>query len=224
MAKPVVYRWIAADDAAVCLNDSDAAVNSYIVLNGTLSTGGNPNITGLSSQPPAIVYFDKIVRNLSIFCPGDISNRHFEITGTVNGSEIFETIVGPDSTTVYTINAFDAIKSIFVDGVGGVAGVNIGTGQVGYTQWFASNYYAINPQTSVQVDVTGTITYSFEATLDDVNVTPESQIETYHLIDDMVDATTSLFAGPTDRFRYARIRISASTGAATLTARIMQQE
>jgi hypothetical protein len=220
MAKPVVYRWVAADPNAVCLLQ-DGNVGVPIVLNGTLTTAASPNITGLSSQPPSVAYFDKIARVVSISSLNDL-HVNFTITGTYNGSQVSETLLGPNIGTVNTTQVYNTVTSVSVDGP--AVGLNIGTGHTGATQWFAANTYATGGfSTTVQVDVDGVIEYSFVATLDDVNAFPEDEISTYILIPTMVDATTTLLESTNIPFRYARIEIISSTGNADIIAAIMQQ-
>jgi hypothetical protein len=221
MARPIVYNWIAADAQAVCLTQTLAAAGS-LTINGTLSTGAAVNITGLSSQPPAVAVFDKLSRFVSIASANNLSLVNFTVTGTYNGSTVSETIAGPNGPAVVTTQLFQTVTSVTSSAA--AAAVRVGTGQTGYTQWFSFNTYATGqPNTTIQVDVTGVITYSFEITLDDVNTVPEASINAYTPIVAMTNATADALANTQYSYSYARIYVSASTGAATLKAQIIQQ-
>lgn len=221
MARPIVYNWIAADAQAVCLTQTLAAAGS-LTINGTLSTGAAVNITGLSSQPPAVAVFDKLSRFVSIASANNLSAVNFTVTGTYNGATVSQTIAGPNGPAVVTTQLFQTVTSVTSSAA--AAAVRVGTGQTGSTQWFSFNTYATGqPSTTVQVDVTGTITYTFEITMDDVNIIPEANISTFAPVGGMTNATTDSLASVENSYAYGRIRVSASTGAATLRAQIIQQ-
>jgi hypothetical protein len=99
----------------------------------------------------------------------DYSGVTFTITGTdANGSVISETLTGPNTSTVNSTLYYASITSIIASG-----GVEDGTVQVGTTgsvtsRWARMDSWA-NAQAVVQVNTSGTLTYSVETSMDDPN-------------------------------------------------------
>lgn len=206
MAKPVVYRWPAADEDGICL--SQTTVNAgNLVLNGALVSNG-------------VVSFVGIYRTVSLTSANNLSTENFTITGTLNGELVNETIVGPNNNTVYTTQLFDSITSISVDN--GVVGISVGTGNTGMTHWFNSNYHSTVLGMSVQIVVSGAnIIYSFQTTLDDVQT--NSEPTTFKPIDEMTDASDNQLASYNVVNRYSNIVITGGDGTETLVATFLQQ-
>lgn len=162
VAKPKVFVWPIPDVAAICQLQSTSGA-ADLLLNG--------NIT-ISSSFPGMAVFPGITRTVSLTSANNLSGRNFTITGLLNGSQISEVIAGPNANTVETTAIFDQVTNVHVNG--SVSAVSIGTGKTGRTHWFNYDYDNVFPSLSVQSVVSGTINYTFNVTLDDVqtNLSP----------------------------------------------------
>jgi|SRR5882724_1085944 len=219
MGKPVVYTWAAASTTAVTQLQTTAGA-ATLVLNGSL----------LVSTNPSVISFGAVSRTVSLTSANDLHLVNVTITGTYLGAVQTETRAGPNANTVYTTKLFDTVTSVSVGAA--VTALSVGSGTTGSTQWYLYDYYAPNAAFSVQVVVTGTITYSFETTLDDVTtvtsptvltgltVPQPNNAQAFQLV---MSAATSSQAGyfnyPT---RYVTVAITAAT-TGSLVATFVQQ-
>jgi hypothetical protein len=207
MAQPKVYNWIAADNAAIALLQTAGAAGS-VLLNGTLSVSNNP-----------IVTLPGMVRKLSLTSANNLSAIIFTITGTANGHSVNETIFGPNANTVQTVNYYDSVTSITSNA--GFTALSVGIGQTGFTSWFLHDYDRTVFNLGIQVAVAGTITYSWQTTLDSVFTVLDPLVFTP--IAAMTGAAANQLANYTTPTAWSRIAVTASTGASTLTETICQQ-
>ena len=144
---------------------------------------GNANLTGFASNitgagpytmtttttddTPVSLAHQVSIRNDSIT---DYSGQTFTLTGTdADGRTQTEAVTGPvGSATVESAKYFKTLTTISASG----AGIGADTFDVGWVDEIASqtiplDFYALNPPT-IQVDVTGTLNYDIEYTLQDV--------------------------------------------------------
>lgn len=223
MAKVAIYRWPAPNTTAVAALQTLAAA-------GSLSINGSMAVSALSGTP--VVTFAGFSRVISLTSTNNLSAVNFTVTGIYKGALQTQTIAGPNNNTVSTTLLFDSVTSISTDAA--AAAVSAGIGATGQTDWYQFNNFSSTDYLSVQVVVTGAITYSFQSTLDDVlnlAITPT----VFNTIQPMTAATTSLFlphpilsigAGPTILtanmpIKFCNIAITAGTG--SLVASILQQ-
>jgi len=204
MTKPVVYNWVAASTAAIAPLQSLAAA-------GTLTLSGQYSV-----QNPLFANLYPMVRNISLTSANNLSAVNFTITSTTGQQEV---IAGPNNNTVETVGTFGTIQSITTNGA--VNAVSVGLGHIGSLVWHGNDYNRMVMNDGIQVVVTGTITYSFDVTLDDVNKVSVPTV--FNPIVAMTGATTNQLANYTTPIAYSRIRITASTAGATLTETICQQ-
>lgn len=202
MAIPAVFTWPVRDTQAISLTQ-------------TLGAAGNLLINGHLAFYPYVA-LDGIGRTVSLTSAGDNSGVNFTITGTRYSRPVVETIAGPNANTVETTAIFDTITSISVDGA--VTAVSAGTGTTGETNWYNFNYHMGTPNMSIQTTVTGTIDYSFQVTLDDVqtNLTPNA------FSPFMTNATNNQFQFQFFNCQYANIIINSSNNTASLVATFLQ--
>jgi hypothetical protein len=205
MAIPAVFTWPLSDTQAISLTQNTGAAGN-LLLNGNLALNG-------------FVVFQGFGRTVSLTSAGDNSGVNFTITGSRYSHPIVETIAGPNADTVETVNVFDTITSISVDGA--VTAVSAGTGTTGATDWFNSNYHATVLGMTIQVIVTGTITYSFQTTLDDVQTNPTPTVFTP--VVNLTAATTTQIGFYNNTARYSKISITASNATGSLVATFLQQ-
>jgi len=204
----VVYTWPAPDADGICLDQTTAGA-ANLILNGALAT----SVGGFSPR----VILTNIVRTVSLTSGANLSGINFTVTGKLFGTTVTETLAGPNVNTVETTAKFEEITSISSNAAV-ASNVSVGTGTTGYIYPFKGNYHATVIGTSVQVNVTNTIDYSFSVTLnEDINTalffTPVAA---------MTGATTDQLAFYNAPFNYGRITINSSTNG-SLEAIFLQQ-
>lgn len=227
MARPVTFTWPLESTNAFALTQA-VAENVPAVLNGALTTvvpqWNNASAVYVNNR---IGYFNPGgslngvgSRTVSISSPDDLSANSFTITGTLNGNIISETIVaGPHANTVFSVNFYDSLISVTSDLPS--TNLTIGTGTTGYTQWYLSNYQSTVKGLSVQVHVAGTITYSFQTTLDDVQIiTAPLTFTPVVNLTAKSDNELGFYDAPA---RYSRIAITASDNTGSLVATFTEQ-
>lgn len=162
MSYPQVYNWPAPDTEAICLLQSDIIDGENFIINGHLL---------INNIQPGNIIFPGISRTISITSTDDCSNINYTINGTLNGSFVTQTIAGPNNETIESTQLFDTITSI--SGKGGpftrLRFQSIGSGTSGNTHWFSHDYNKAYPSLSLQGVITGTMTYTWNATLDNPN-------------------------------------------------------
>jgi hypothetical protein len=208
MSYPIVYTWPAPDTQAICLTQ-------------TLTTAGNLSINGnltVNLIQPGNAIFPGISRVVSITSANNLSGVNFTISGYLNGATVSETRAGPNATTVETAQLFDQVISVSANAA--ASAVSVGSGTTGRTHWFSYDYNRNVSSTTVQVNVTGTIDYTFNITLDDVQTNPTPFLTAP--IAGMTNATTDQFATlMSGNCRYANVVINSSTNG-SLIATILQ--
>lgn len=225
MGTPKVFNWPAPSTTAVALGQTlgEAGV---LILNGSLVNTAEP-------VPQAV--FAGISRSVSLTSTANLTARTFSIYGTYNGRIISEDIAGPNNNTVQTNSFFDTVTSVSVDGAV-ATNVSVGTGTTGHTHWFKYNYNASVYGFGVQVVVANTINYTFQSTLDDVQVV--STPTAFATINTMSAATTSQIGGNATLslvngagnyqafvpipFNYCRVLINSSTNGSLIATYIQQ--
>jgi hypothetical protein len=160
-------------------------------------------------------------RQIVITSAGNDSGITFTVVGTgYSGQAQTEVIAGANASTATSVLNFATVSSITASGA--IAGaVKAGTTAVAGSRWVRFDSWA-NAQSSVQVDVSGTVNYTVQVTMDDpndpfspiapVNVTwlssPDSNVVS------QASAKYSYFAyTPT----FARVLLNSGTGSATAT-------
>lgn len=120
MSRYLNYVFPAGNTQDVCLTQTLAGAGN-LALNGNLANSIHSQVSFIERG---------YSRNVSLTSANDLSARQFTITGTQNGVHITENIVGPNANTVYSVESYDVIQSILVDGA--AAAVSIGTGHSGF--------------------------------------------------------------------------------------------
>lgn len=211
MSIPVVFNWPAPDTQAVSLTQA-LTVARNLTINGTLVNVG--------SDLPKFASFTGIYRKVTLTSVDDYSAVNFTITGQYRGQTISEVLAGPNANTVSSVNFYESISSIAASGGVALGTISAGTASTGFTRWFNSNYQSSVVNLAIQAVITGTINYSFQTTLDDVqlNATPT----TFTPITTLTAATANQLGSYTVPTRYSRIAINSSTNG-TLVATFLQQ-
>lgn len=210
MSRPAIFNWTAADAAAVSALQTTAGAGSFL-LNGTYNS--------LNINPT--VKFPNFQRVVSLTSAANISGVQFTITGKLLGQVVTETRAGPNANTVATTQIYDEITSVTVDGAV-ATNTSVGTGQTGYTNWFSHDFERTVANVGIACVITGTITYSYDVTLDNVMDSSVTVTE-FTPIATLSAATGNILGNLTTPVRFSRVNVSASTGAATLVETIIQQ-
>lgn len=141
----------AADDNGICASQTGV---STFALNGALVVNG-------------VAVLDA-ARRVEITSDNVDNDKYFTIVGTsASGNIQTEVILGPDTASVYTQLDFKTVTSVTSDAT--VTGnVIVGTNDIASSPWVMFDPYAF-PQVALQCDVTGTVNYTVQQTLDDPN-------------------------------------------------------
>lgn len=160
-------------------------------------------------------------RQVVITSSGDDSGITFTITGTTfSGQVASETIQGANAGTTVSTIMFATVSSIVSSGAIDAA-VKAGTTDVATTRWVRFDSWA-NAQSAVQVDVSGTVDYSVQVTMDDPNdpFSPIDPVDVTWLDSPDANVVTES-AAKFSYFAYtptfARVVLNSGTGSATAT-------
>lgn len=97
---------------------------------------------------------------------GDTTHT-FTVTGTnASGMPISE-VVGPITTSAFTTQDFLTVTSVTINAAA-TAAVTVGTNGIASSAWVYLDCWAL-PMVSIQCDVSGTVNYTVQSTLDDPN-------------------------------------------------------
>lgn len=197
-----------------------AASANNIALSQTTSGAANLTING-SLASGGVATLDT-PRHVLITNIGNDSGVTFTVYGTwFNGQSISETLQGTSGSTVATTLDFATVTRIAASGSTSVSGVTVGTNGVAGSRWMRLDDFA-PAQVSVQVDVSGTVNYTVQTTLDDPNdpispvavgsVTWLSSLDS-NVVSKAVAASSYFAYAP----KYARIVLNSGTGSASAT-------
>ena len=127
---------------------------SSVAINGALASGG---VATLDTP-----------RRVLITSVGNDSGITFTVTGiTFALAPVSETVTGTNASAVATNTDFAKVTSIVTSG-STAANITVGTNGVAGSQWVFLDQWSI-PYTAIQCNVTGTVNYTVQQTLDDPN-------------------------------------------------------
>lgn len=195
----------AADDNGIHLTSTPTA--GAVSLNGALVTGG-------------VAYLGD-PRRVLVTTAGADAGKTMTITGTdANGNIQVDTVTLPSASTVYTSLDFLTVTGITISATAAGA-IIVGTNGIGGSRWVRFNDFAPS-NISIQCDVTGTVNYTIQATLDDpndpFNPTPAEDVIWVNSSDAAVVASNStqqsnfLFTP-----KYAKVLINSGSGTVVAT-------
>lgn len=194
----------AASANAICLSQTPVA--GPFTLNGALVTGG-------------VAVLDK-PRRVLFTCAANETGKTFTIVGTNwAGTVISEVVAGPVAT-VSSVLDYATITSIRISS-NAAGAIQVGTSGVAGSKWIRLDEWAL-PQTSIQVDVTGTVNYTVQQTLDDPNspfapVAPADVTWINHADVNVVNANSSQQSNYGYVPIFARVLLNSGTGSVTAT-------
>ena len=195
----------AADDNGIHLSSTPSA--GAVSLDGALVTGG-------------VAYLGD-ARRVLVTTAGNETGKTMTITGTdANGNIQTDTVSLPNTSTVYTSLDFLTVTGITISS-NAAAAIIIGTNGIGGSRWVRLNDFAPS-NISIQCDVSGTVNFTVQSTLDDPNdpfsPTPAEDVVWVDSSDLAVVAANStqqsnfLFTP-----KYAKILINSGSGTVTAT-------
>lgn len=197
----------AADDNGIAESQTTAGA-ANLTLNGALVTGG-------------VAILDK-PRRVIVTSGGNDTNITFTITGTTfGGQSVVETITGASGAAASTTVDFLTVTQVRASGATSLGGVIVGTNGVAGSRWVRMDSWAF-AQSAIQVDVSGTVNYTVQTTMDDPNsaTNPVSvpNVTWLSALDGNIVSKAGAASGimaytPT----FVRILLNSGTGSATLT-------
>ena len=191
-----------------------AAVDNAVCLAQTRGTAGALTINGGNAVNGVAIF--NAAYAVTVTSTGNDSTRTYTITGTnAAGNALTETITGPNATTVSTTSAFLTVTEILVVGGGTVGTVRAGFAAPGVTAPLPLDNHG-RPDISLQVVVSGTVTWTVQQTLDNPSTV---NIPTWfdHPDTNMVSQTVNRQGNYAYVPAAVRLRVTSGTGRATLT-------
>ena len=192
----------AADGIAQAQNPA-----STFTLNGALVSGG---VAQLGAP-----------RRVLITTTDDETGVTFTVTGTNRAGDVLsEDLAGVNNTTTYTALDFFTVTSV-TNSTTLTGNVTIGTNGVGGSPWVMLDPWAL-PAVAVQLNVSGTVNYTLQQSLDDPNdPTNPTTAASMTWIDsadtEVVAATTAQQTNYAFTPRYVRVLLNSGAGSATAT-------
>jgi len=187
VARAVRISFSAAATTAVCTGQTLGGAGAF-VIDGTLL---DKSATMVDVR--RAVFDGGVTRTVSLTSTGNISGVNFTIVGRdADGNAVTETRAGPNNNTVYTSALYNSVTSVTANGAVATA-TSVGSGTTGYTRWVKTNRQQSGGAFAATVGVTvttGTINYTVQYTLDDVD-TNASPTAISHEQASLVGATTT---------------------------------
>lgn len=141
-----------ADDDNICLSQTPLAAGNLTIA-GAAATGG---VATLDTQ-----------RNVIITFAGADAGRTLTVYGTREGGQsVVEAIAGANTGIVVLLNDFLTVTRVAVDAATAGA-VKVGTNTTGSTPWKNASWHIAPFSLALEMNVSGTVTYSLQYTMDD---------------------------------------------------------
>ena len=197
---------LAAASANNIAQSQTPGASGVFTLNGALVTGG-------------VAVLDK-PRRVLFTTVADESGKTITVVGTDwNGNRIVETLTGPNATTGYTTYDFKTVVSITASAAF-TGAVTVGTNGIASSRPVRIDLDAL-PQIALAIDVTGTVNYTVQQTLDDPNdpgnpVAYQSIVWLDHADTALVAATASKQGNYGYAPSWVRLLLNSGSGTAVL--------
>jgi len=197
----------AASANNICLSQTPAGAGA-LTLNGALVVSG-------------VAVMDSPRRVLITAASSNESAKTFTVTGIgANGNTVSEAITGPSSGTAQSVLDYKTVTSITISAAAAGA-ITVGTSGVGGSKWVVFDAFAPS-LISLQCNVTGTINYTVQTTLNDpydpiTPVAPASVVWVSSSDTAVVGATANQQSNFMFAPVYARILINSGTGSVAAT-------
>lgn len=197
----------AASANAIALAQTPGGTGVF-TLNGALVSGG-------------VATLDK-PRRVLVTTAADESAKTITIVGTDwNGNRISETMTGPNATTGYTNYDFATVTSITMSAAA-AGNITVGTNGIASSRPIRLDPWA-DAQVALAINVTGTVNYTVQQTLDDPNsetnpTAYQSMVWIDHADTALVGATTSKQGNYGYAPSWCRVVLNSGSGSLTLRA------
>lgn len=205
MAIPVTLLWTAPNTTFVAPLQTLAAAGP-LVLNG-----------------PVGVSIPNFARTITLTSGFNNSAVNFVIVGKdIYGNVIQETLGGPNANTVESVNSYNFVSSITTSAA--ITATSAGTGTGGESIWVQLNNFSVSFQISLNIFVTGTVSYSAFRTASPFNTLPFLPPYSAPIAPSITGATTSQYyytAMPSTGVQFVFAKNAANTGTAAIV--ILQQ-
>jgi len=191
--------------------DGATGATSPLALNG-VAAGASAN--------------DGLAHQLGVYSSSNIATVVFTITGAdADGVTLTETVTGVNNSTVETTGYFLTVTSITISATLGAATVDIGWVDEFVTPTIQLNTYAQG--VSGNVDVTGTIDYTVQATNSEIRTrVDDGPFNWFDVVDatiDLIDITTDVQFGLGPIPSALRIKANSYSSGATAALRLVHQ-
>jgi hypothetical protein len=185
------------------------------------ATGATSPLTQLTTGPG-----DGLAHQVNITSAANLSAITFTITGTdADGVALVEAVTGPAATTVESTGYFKTVTSVAISATLGANTVDLGWVDEFVTPTIPLNTYAQG--VSGNIDVTGTINYTVQATNSDVRTRSEDGPFNWFDIEDatidLIDITADVQFGIGPIPRAVRIKANSFSSGATAALRLVHQ-
>lgn len=194
-----------------------ATINKFHRVTRVATSGATAGNVTVGTNGVAVL--DK-ARRVLITSAGNDSNKTFTVTGTDwNGNIVSETITGGNVAAVATTRDFLTVTSI-VPSAATAGAITVGTNGVASTRPIILDEYAVAP-TTLQINVTGTVNYTVQSTLDDPGVVAWSDIV---WVDSADAAVVGATANKMSSFAYVpkMTRVLLNSGSGTVKYTVLQ--
>lgn len=191
----------------ICLSQTPAGAGA-LTLNGAAVTSG-------------VAILDT-ARRVVVTSAANETGRTFTITGTAaNGKVQSETVTGANAGAAQSVLDYKTVTSVTISGAASGA-ITVGTNTVASSRWLRLDEWA-HAQVSLQCDVTGTVVYTVQQTLDNPNdptwpVAPASVLWVDHADTQLVNATTTKQGNYGYVPLFVKVTLLSGTGSVSLTA------
>lgn len=195
-----------------------AAVTNGIHLSNT-PTAGAVSLNG-SLVTSGVAYLTS-PRRVLVTTAGNETGNTMTITGTdANGNVQSDTVDLPNASTVYTSLDFLTVTGITIS-ANAAGAIIVGTNGIGGSRWVRFNDFAPS-NISIQCDVSGTVNYTVQSTLDDPNdpfnaTTAENVVWVSSSDVAVVGANSTQQSNFLFTPKYAKILINSGSGTVTAT-------
>ena len=195
----------AADDDGVAQNQQPSGA-ADLTLNGALVSGGVATLCAAGME-----------RQVLVTTAANESTKTITIYGTnATGNPISEAITGPNATTGTTTGYFRTITRVAVSAAF-TGNVKVGTNGVGATRPVNLDTFG-RPEVSIQVDVSGTVNFTVQQTLDSIDTVGRTSVDWYSHPDAALAGATASAQGNYGYIpAFVRCKINSGTGTATMT-------
>lgn len=198
-----------------------AASANNIATSQTVSGAAAVTLNGSLVNGSGVAVLDN-PRQILITNVGNDSGITFTVKGTsFTGGSISQTVTGTNGSTVATTLDFATVTSITTSGSTSASGITVGTNAVAGSSWVRFDDFAPS-NISIQCDVSGTVNYTVQSTLNDPNSpTNPVAISSVNWISSSDSAVVNQTATAQSNFNfspcYARILLNGGTGSVTAT-------